>query len=82
VTPPEAKSLRCPGPGATEIREQHGSPYLRHQGLGRRSLSEATAAENRAHPEFTSAVEQHVVANSHVGTTTDGVAEKAEGGLQ
>jgi hypothetical protein len=39
------------------------SPCLRHQGLGRRSLSEATAADIRAHPEFTLAAEQHVVAN-------------------
>jgi hypothetical protein len=81
VTPSEAKSLRCPGPGATEIREQHGSPYLRHQGLGRRSLSEATAADIRAHPEFTSAAEQHVVANYPRGHH-NGVAEKAEDGLQ
>ena len=57
VTPSEGTSPRCPGPRATEIPEQHGNPYPRHQGLERRSLSEATAADIRAHPEFTSAAE-------------------------
>ena len=36
-----------PGPRATGIQEQHGTPYPRCQGLEKRSLSEATPSPTR-----------------------------------
>src|ERR1035437_7930337 len=56
------KRIQCLGPRSTEIREQHWSPYPRHQGLGKRSLRDVT-------PETTADLTSNALALSSAGDT-------------